>query len=173
MRALIFFLLCGGVGAQPAPWWREGPLRIVDLIRSLGRIDEMPAGRLAEWKAGQYYNAEHLEVMTMHGGLDDQGFFFRSKAAGKINRDFLREYVAEAHKRGIRVLIYFNVHWYTTAFGEQHADWRQITESGKPLSGVYCNGTELSLAAVVLPGAAGSLRLRCGRHFLRRSGFPG
>lgn len=127
------------------PWWQKEPLRIVDIVMSLGRIDEVPPARLAEWKAGQFYNAEHLEVMGMHGGLDDQEFFFKSKVAGKVNRDFLGEYVAEAHKRGIRVMIYFNVHWYTEAFGEKHPDWRQITESGKPVSGVYDNGTDFCL----------------------------
>jgi len=146
---LLLTLVTGGLPAQPAGpvlrWWQQQPLRIVDIVTSLGRIDDVPPARLAEWKAGQLYNSEHLEVMGMEGGLDDQGFFFKSKAAGKVNRDFLREYVAEAQKRGIRVMIYFNVHWYSEAFGEKHPDWRQITESGKPVSGVYDNGTDFCL----------------------------
>jgi hypothetical protein len=42
-------------------------------------------------------------------------------------------------------MVYFNVHWYTTKFGEQHPDWRQIRETGKPLDGVYDNGTDFCL----------------------------
>src|ERR1035437_4044922 len=140
MRRTLLLLtsLTAGLCAQPAtkPWWEKEPLRIADIIMSLGRIDEIDPAGLAAWKASNLYNAEHLEIMSMHGGLDDQGFFFKSKVAGKTNPDYLARYVPEAHKRGIRVLIYFDVHWYKTAFGEQHPDWRQTSESGRPVSGV-------------------------------------
>ena len=144
---LLLTILTAGLCAQPAtkPWWEKEPLRIVDIIMSLSRIDEIDPAGLAAWKASNLYNAEHLEIMSMHGGLDDQGFFFKSKVAGKTNPDYLARYVPEAHKRGIRVLIYFDVHWYKTAFGEQHPDWRQTTESGLPVSGVYDNGTDFCL----------------------------
>src|SRR5262249_17212858 len=139
----------GGLFAQmdppAAPWWKAEPLRIVDIVMSLGRVDEIAPAELAAWKAGQSYNSDHLEIVGMDGGLDDQEFYFKSAVAGKVNRDYLSEYVAEAHRRGIRVMIYFNVHWYTEAFGARHPDWQQITESGKPLSGVYDNGTDLCL----------------------------
>ncbi len=146
---VLFAVLTSGLLAQPAGsvsrWWEKEPLRIVDMVTSLGRIDDVPPGQLAAWKASGGFNAEHLEIMEMHGGLDDQGFFFRSKAAGKVNPDYLKQYVAEAHKRGLRVLIYFNVHWYTETFGAKHPDWQQITQGGKPVSGVYDNGTDFCL----------------------------
>ncbi len=146
---LLAVFLTGGVFAQPAApvlrWWQKQPLRIADIITSMDRIDAMPAAELAGWKASKGFNAEHLEIMGMQGGLDDQEFYFQSKVAGRVNRDYLREYLAEAHKRGIRVMIYFNVHWYRTAFGEKHPDWRQTTESGRPLEGVYDNGTDFCL----------------------------
>ncbi len=132
-------------GGTSSPWWSREPLRIVHIVTSLGKIDGIPPVELAEWKAGQAYNSEHLEVMEMHGGLDDQGFYFQSQAAGKVNRDFLREYVAEAHSRGIRVIIYFNVHWYTEKFGAKHPEWRQVRENGQPVDGVYDNGTDFCL----------------------------
>jgi hypothetical protein len=145
----LLTLLTGGLAGQPAGeaprWWQREPLRIVDLVTSMDRIDAVPAAQLAEWKSSRGFNAEHLEIMGMQGGLDDQEFYFQSKAAGRVRRDYLRDYLAEAHRRGIRVMIYFNVHWYRTAFGEKHPDWRQITESGKPLEGVYDNGTDFCL----------------------------
>ena len=78
----------------------------------------------------------------MPAGLDDRHFFFKSAVTTHLNRDFLRAYMPEAHKRGIRVFIYFNVHWYTMAFAEEHPDWRQIRENGKPLDGVYDTGAD-------------------------------
>ena len=146
VRFLILLLLTVGIlHPQSAPWWTSEPLRIVHLITSGGSIDGIPAAEAASWKAGNAYSTEHLEVMEMRGGLDDQGFYFQSSASGKVRPDYLRAYVTEAHKRGIRVIVYFNVHWYSNAFGEKHPDWRQITESGKPVSGVYNNGTDFCL----------------------------
>jgi hypothetical protein len=132
----------------PVPWWEREPLRIVHVITSLDRIDALSPADLAAWKAAQLYNVEHLEVMGMSrksagGGLDDQQFFFVSKAAARGNPDYLRAYLAEAHRLGIRVFVYFNVHWYTSQFGEQHPDWRQVRENGTPLDGVYDAGTDL------------------------------
>jgi len=128
--------------APPKHWWQSKPLRIIDITTSIDRVGTIPPAELAEWKARHGFNSEHLEIMEMQGGLDDQGFYFKSKVAGRVNPDYLRQYIAEAHKRGIRVLIYFNVHWYKTSFGDKHPEWRQITESGKPLSDVYNNGTD-------------------------------
>ncbi len=146
---LCVVLFSGSLLAQPAAptlrWWQKEPLRICDIVTSMDRIDGVPPAELAEWKASRGFNAEHLEIMGMEGGLDDQEFYFKSKVAGRVNRDYLGEYVKEAHKRGIRVMIYFNVHWYRTAFGAKHPDWQQITESGKPVDGVYDNGTDFCL----------------------------
>jgi hypothetical protein len=131
----------------PAPasigkWWEQEPLRILDLVTVFGQINWRPAAALAQEKAAQGYNAEHLQVMQFAGaGLDDQGFFFRTKLAGKQNPDFLGQYLPEAHQHGLRVFIYFNVHSYAMPFGEAHPDWRQIREDGTPLTGVYETAT--------------------------------
>jgi Hypothetical glycosyl hydrolase 6/Beta-galactosidase trimerisation domain len=128
--------------AAQTPWWDREPLRIIDLTTSFSRIDELNPASIAARKAALGYNAEHLEVMGMAGGLDDRHFFFKSGVTTHSNPDFLRAYMPEAHKRGIRVFIYFNVHWYTKAFAEEHPDWRQIRENGKPLDGVYDTGAD-------------------------------
>jgi len=140
--ALLAMLMLAGSATPQKPWWEQGPLRIIDLTTSISRIDYRDPALLARQKAEQGYDTEHLDIMQMPGGLDDQGFFFVSKVAGKSNPDYLKKYIAEAKKQGIRVFIYFNVHWYTTKFGEQHPDWRQIRENGKPLDGVYDTGTD-------------------------------
>src|SRR5579885_2947461 len=111
MRLLgVVFFFAASLYSQPH-WWEQEPLRILDLGTSFGQINYLPAAKLAADKAAQFYNAEHLEIMNMPGGLDDRGFYFRSKVSGHENEDYLRAYVPEAHKGGIRVMIYFNVHW--------------------------------------------------------------
>ena len=132
-------LLAATVSAQ-RPWWADEPLRIIDLTTSLDQIDSTDPAASAARKASLGFNAEHLEIMRMPAGLDDQGFYFHSKVAGRTNLDYLRTYLPEAKKRGIRVFIYFNVHWYTVRFAEAHPEWRQVRENGKPLDGVYNTG---------------------------------
>jgi len=128
--------------AHATKWWEQEPLRILDLVTVFGQIDWRPATELAREKAAFGCNAEHLHVMQFAGaGLDDQGLFFQTKLAGKQNPDFLGRYLPEAHKQGLRVLIYFNVHSYAMPFGEAHSDWRQIREDGTPLTGVYETAT--------------------------------
>ena len=123
-------------------WWEKEPLRILDLVTVFGQINWRPVAELAREKAAFGCNAEHLHVMQFAGGgLDDQGFYFKTKLAGKPNPDFLGQYLPEAHKHGLRVFIYFNVHSYAMPFGEAHPYWRQIREDGTPLTGVYQTAT--------------------------------
>src|SRR6185437_3830055 len=84
-------------------WWDREPLRIIDLTTSMSQIDYRDPARLAQEKADLGYNAEHLEVMSLPAGLDDRGFFFKSKESAVTHPDYLRSYIAEAKKRGIRV----------------------------------------------------------------------
>ena len=76
----------------------------------------------------------------MPAGLDDRGFFFKSKLAAASHVDYLGPYLAEAKKHGIRTFIYFNVHYYDMRFALEHPDWREIRQNGKPLEGVYDTG---------------------------------
>ena len=123
-------------------WWEREPLRIIDLTTSVSRIDYRDPAQLAQEKAALGYNAEHLEIMGMPAGLDDRHFFFKSKLAAVANPDYLGRYLPEAKKHGIRTFIYFNVHYYTMRFAEEHPDWRQIRENGKPLDDVYDTGAD-------------------------------
>ncbi len=143
---LCLFLAAGAAFAQapqttpPKHWWETEPLRILDLVTSMGQMTAIDAEIAAE-KLARGFNAEHLQIMDIAGGGDDRGFFFVTKEAAAANPDYLKAYLPEAHKRGLRVFIYFNVHWYKQSFGKQHPDWVQLRENGQPLTGVYETGT--------------------------------
>jgi hypothetical protein len=51
--------------------------------------------------------------------------------------DLLREYIPEAHKRGIKIFLYLNVHWYPKIFLEKNSDWLQFKSDGEPKTGLY------------------------------------
>ena len=142
---ILFAALTGAAFGQTEEvtrkhWWEKEPLRILDLVTSMGQITALDAAAAAE-KAAHAYNAEHLEIIDIAGGADADGFYFVTREASKTNPDILKAYLPEAKKRGLRVMIYFNVHWYTKEFGRQHPDWVQLKEDGQPLDGVYQTGT--------------------------------
>jgi hypothetical protein len=142
VKLLLGVFAVVGLLSAEQHWWEREPLRIIDLTTSMSRIDYRDPAQLAQEKAALGYNAEHLEVMGMPAGLDDRHFFFKSKLAAVANPDYLGRYLPEAKKRGIRTFIYFNVHYYTMRFAEEHPEWRQIRENGKPLDGVYSTGAD-------------------------------
>ena len=124
--------------AAAQPWWeREGPLTILDDGSSYTGVVSPSPDMDLPLKASLAFNTEHMHVMGMAGGLDDQEFFFSSKVAGKKNQDYLAKYMPEAKKRGLRVIVYFDVHWFKSSLGDQHPDWRQIQEGGGTISDMY------------------------------------
>ncbi len=145
MRLLLALLAALPLCAADRHWWEEQPLIIVHVITSTGQITQYSPADFAARKAAQFYNTEHVEMMSMPAGLDDQGWFFRSKLAGKQNPDYLAQYLPEAHKRGLKVIIYFNVHWYNRGFADKHRDWLQVREDGRPIDGVYSTGYDFCL----------------------------
>lgn len=127
-------------------WWEKEPLRIVeiatpfDLDREIFSLqDEVEAVKKLD------ANAQHFHCMQHKGGMDDTGFLFETRVSKVKNRDILKEYLPLAHKAGIRVIVYFNVHWYTKKFGKEHPDWLQIKEDGKPIDDVYTTGTSFCI----------------------------
>ncbi|MEK7406148.1 MAG: alpha-amylase family protein [Acidobacteriota bacterium] len=134
-------VLVASAGVVWAQWWEREPLRIIDVGSVFGEIAARGPAEVAARKAGLLFNAEHLQIMGHQKGLDDSGFFFATQLAGKANEDYLKKYLPEAKARGLRVMVYFNVHWYNLPFGDRHPDWLQIKEDGKPLTNVYETGT--------------------------------
>ena len=141
--APALLMLAGLACGQSVAWWEREPLRIIHLLTDYHPgIAESPA-ESAALKARLGFNAEHLAVMQHRKGLDDEGFFFASRVASRVNPDYLKQYLPEAKARGLRVFIYFNVHWFNHEFARRHPDWVQITEQGRPLEGIYQTGTSL------------------------------
>ena len=120
--------------ASAAHWWDQGQTRVIGLSTGFAGPDKFDPAELAARKAALGFNAERLTIMQRRagpqGGLDDKGFFFVSTAAGKTNEDYLRRYLVESKKHGLRVVIFFDVHHYNQAFGDEHADWLQRNENG-------------------------------------------
>jgi hypothetical protein len=74
--------------AAARPWWeREGPLTILDDGSSITGVISPSPDMDIPLKASLAFNTEHMHVMGMAGGLDDQEFRFSSKMAGKKNQD--------------------------------------------------------------------------------------
>src|SRR5579862_2415294 len=125
-RLLLATLVLGtALRASAAHWWEEGVSRFVSIQTGYSGPDKIDPAKLAERKADLGFNAERLSIMGRNQGLDDLGFFFVSALADKTNEDYLRRYLPEAKKRGLRVTIYFDVHDYNAHFAEQHRDWMQ------------------------------------------------
>ena len=54
--------------------------------------------------------------------------------------DPLRDLVYFAHKYGLKVRVYINVHWFDRNFYESHKDWAQVRADGSPISDLYGEG---------------------------------
>lgn len=122
-------------------WWESEPLRIMEVSESFLDLSACDPARDAQIRADHHANVEHLHCMSINAGMDDMRFFFKTSVAGQPHVDRLAAYLPEAHRRGIKVIVYFNVHWYSMEFARKHADWVQIKEDGQPLDGVYKTGT--------------------------------
>ena len=125
-------------------WWEKNPLRYFEFCNCMNPwvnpFNRNPV-KEAELKAKVFANMELLHVwgaaQPPEKGFDDTGFYFKTKVASRENIDYLAKYLPEAHKRGIKVIVYLNVHWYNSKFAEKHPDWVQVTEKGKPLDELY------------------------------------
>ena len=123
--------------------WYERQMRI--LHPSLGIMPEeiaaLDVAQLAADVAAGHYNAQHLEYTKVWDG-EQKRFLFPTDKAEVVLRDVLGEYLPQAHKRGIKVFIYMNVHWANAKFINWHPDWVQRKVDGTPLTGLYGgNGT--------------------------------
>lgn len=121
------------------PWWRK-PLTIADFgIYGIDEILTADPAEMAEIKKKLGFNAEHLTCSDVYGG--EKGiFYFKTSIAKKVPRDFFSEYLPEAHKRGIKVLAYYNVHWINVEFGREHPEWLQVDVRGRIISNLYGSG---------------------------------
>ena len=112
-------------------WWEKEPLRIVELEEGL------EFGEKTELLKYLGANMEHLTRFsdTSPGtSFLDAHKLYEGK---KVSFDSLKEYLFEAHKSEIKVVIYYNVHAIVSSYARQHPDWQQIQDDGKPIENVY------------------------------------
>lgn len=140
---LAGLIACATSFAQQAHWWEREPLRIIHLLTDFEPVNAPDPAQVVSLKLRLGFNSEHLGIMHHRRGLDDEGFYFVSPLAARQNEDYLKRYLPEARARGLRVMIYFNVHWFNREFAARHPDWVQVTEQGRPLEGIYQTGTSL------------------------------
>lgn len=127
-------------------WWEREPLRIVEIAFPSDRPDA-DTGNEARMLKQLGANVCHFHCMAhtspdyTGAGMDDRGFFFKTPLARKANPDRLGEFLPLAHRAGIRVVVYVNVHWYNPDFGSRQPGWVQIREDGSPVNDMYQTGT--------------------------------
>ena len=136
---LLFVSLASAQAAER--WWEQEPLTILDLHTFAGEIDRFPAPELARLKATLGFNTDTLYVHNLFDGMDDEGFFFRTPLASVQHPDYLKAFLPEGRKHGMRTTLYINVHYYTMEFAKKHPDWVQITEGGGTMDTMYGHGT--------------------------------
>lgn len=117
-------------------WW-ERPIRIADFGMTDFSLEKLE--RSVARKKELAYNVEHLGIFDSNGG-DHGVFFFQSSVAEKVPADLLGPYLGTAHRAGIRVLVYMNVHWLRADFAGKHPDWLQLKRDGKVIDDVYGRG---------------------------------
>jgi len=121
------------------PWWHN-LLTIADLGKiSVEEVHALDPSRLAEMKRRLGFNTEHITCGDTYGGVTGV-FYFRTSIATDVPRDFIGEYLPEAHKRGIKVLIYYNVHRLHVDFGRKHPEWLQVDSRGRIVDYLYGSG---------------------------------
>jgi hypothetical protein len=96
--------------------------------------------RLVRWKRSLGFDTEHLllnrsMLLGQEGGDDPKAYLFRNRH-GYIE-DYLAKYLPVAHEHGLRVIIYFNCHWFRTSGFP--ADWFLVEAAGK-LAQLYGSG---------------------------------
>ena len=121
-------------------WWTKEPLRIFELCNCSTGLSTDDTVETAKIVTQAYANVQHVHCMVASAGVDEKKMFFNTKTAKITNRDYLKDYLPEAHKQGIKVIVYFNVHCYTKEFGNEHPDWLQLKEDQSPIDDVYGTG---------------------------------
>ncbi|MBS7624700.1 beta-galactosidase [Candidatus Bathyarchaeota archaeon] len=98
------------------------------------------AKEMAEYMASVGVTWQHFTGISgfIHGGQRKLHAYFSIDDENIIvKRDALVEYLREAHKRGIKIFLYLNVHWYPEGFLESHPNWLQVKVNGEPKTGLY------------------------------------
>jgi hypothetical protein len=132
---LALLPLCSAAAATNE-WWQQ-PVRML-------RVDEVPDFTLVKQMDLEAVARSRKEVWGINCewllgsfGWEGKGHLTSFKTPlfdqwpGLGDFDYLRAYTPHAHKYGIHVIAYLNMHWFTYEFADQHPGWEQLTSSGK------------------------------------------
>lgn len=133
-----------------AQWW-DRPLRMMrwdymddfskiryEDLESLARMKKEKLHINCEWIVGTPGVSPGLGYLTT---FQAEGF---ERYPGFEDFDSLRSYLPYAHKYGIKLLVYLNMHWFSYDFARKHPGWEQMTSGGESygrLHPLYGNGT--------------------------------
>lgn len=112
-------------------WWEKEPLRIIEFEDGYEFSEKF--GLLKELGANMEHATRFTGTSPGTSFLDAHNLF----GGRKVTFDSLKEYLTEAHKKEIKVVIYYNVHAIEINYARQHRDWQQIKDDGKPIEDVY------------------------------------
>lgn len=116
-----------GHSQEYAPGYRRDPAEIEELVR---------------WKVARGFDAEHLLVnysmFEGTGGEDSRAYLFANFHG--CREDWLGTYLPIARRHGLRVLVYFNCHWFKP--DTFPADYYVVGPDGTPKV-IYGDGGEI------------------------------
>lgn len=125
-------------------WW----LKPTAILAHFHKINQAPEhdpralDRLVRWKLKSGFDAEHLllnyTMLEGKGGDDSRAYLFRNFHGFK--EDWLSLYLPIAQKHGLRVLVYFNCHWFKP--DTFPSDYYVVDASGKPKV-IYGDGGQI------------------------------
>jgi hypothetical protein len=129
--ALIPDTLLGKSMQKKGNWWEVEPLRIVELEQGYEYSEKFEI--LRDLGANMEHATRFTGTSPGTSFLDAHNLF----SGKKVDYESVDDYLKEAHKRDIRVIIYYNVHAIEINYARQHPDWQQIKSDGKPIEDVY------------------------------------
>lgn len=118
------------------PWW-ESPLRIIDYVYT-SEIDTIDMAAYTRFCQKMHANVVHFHCMDCsNGGVDEEKLYFRCQHARRTHRDLLAEGIPLLHDAGIKVVVYFDGHWFPAAFLDAHPNWQVLREDGSRVGEFY------------------------------------
>ena len=157
-----------GEPASVRKWWQEPVIILAHQYDAVMSTEQSPAAieRLVRWKRSLGFEAEHLllnhSMMEGSVGGDDAAAYLFKNRHG-YRQDWLARYLPVAQQHGLRVIAYFNVHWFKTDTFPM--DFYCLDSSGQPKV-AYGSGYGVCPRGPrgVRPGGRRSARRRSGRR---------
>ena len=107
-------------------WWQRPVIILAHQYDENMATEKDPEAieRLVRWKRALGFDAEHLllnysMMQGAEGGDDSRTYLFKNRHG--FTEDWLSDYLPVAQSQGLRVIVYFNCHWFKfSAFPDDH-----------------------------------------------------